>query len=189
MLELDYVKAFHIKYQIPIVDNPSTVPLERIQLRLTLLNEEVKELLEADNIGNIEEIAKEACDVLYVLLGTALELGYHQGFEDKVFFNGLINNVDKAYCLTHLHIMSEAFKTDWSKDNLKRLLVCLSVYLQYAGLKNIFPAIIAEVHRSNMSKGTNGKPIIRADGKIMKGTDFSLADLSFITNKELCVLS
>ena len=48
------------------------------------------------------------------------------------------------------------------------------------GLKEDFLRIMQEVHRSNMSKGTNGKPIIRPDGKIMKGEDFKPADLSFL---------
>ena len=38
-----------------------------------------------------------------------------------------------------------------------------------------------EVHRSNMSKlGEDGKPILRADGKILKGPNFTLPDLEAI---------
>jgi predicted HAD superfamily Cof-like phosphohydrolase len=38
-----------------------------------------------------------------------------------------------------------------------------------------------EVHRSNMSKlGEDGKPILRADGKILKGPNFTLPDLKSI---------
>ena len=40
-----------------------------------------------------------------------------------------------------------------------------------------------EVHRSNMSKlDDNGKPIVREDGKIMKGQDFFEPDLWSIIN-------
>jgi len=40
----------------------------------------------------------------------------------------------------------------------------------------------AEVHRSNMSKlGPDGKPVRREDGKILKGPNYSPADLTFIT--------
>ncbi len=180
MLELDYVKAFHIKYKIPIIDNPSTVPLERIELRVTLLHEEVKELLEADEIANIEEIAKEVGDVIYVLLGTALELGYHPYFEDYVLFETEALDIAKAAYLNQIKNQAEVFKTDWSKENLAALLRRLGEYLTIIGLKPFFYDIITEVHRSNMSKGTNGKPIIRSDGKIMKGADFSPADLSFL---------
>jgi predicted HAD superfamily Cof-like phosphohydrolase len=180
MLELDLVKAFHIKYKIPILDNPEMVKKERIDLRITLLNEEIKELEEAHAVGNIEEIAKEATDVLYVVLGTALELGYHPYFESKQLFNGMIANMDKNCTLNRLLQLTENFKRDWSKDYLEQILVGLGAYLNFMGLKNSFNEIINEVHRSNMSKGTNGKPIIRADGKIMKGEDFSPADLSFL---------
>jgi len=39
----------------------------------------------------------------------------------------------------------------------------------------------AEVHRSNMSKlGEDGKPIYRADGKILKGQNYSKPDLTKI---------
>jgi predicted HAD superfamily Cof-like phosphohydrolase len=45
------------------------------------------------------------------------------------------------------------------------------------GLKN-FPAMCAEVQRSNMSKlGADGKPIIREDGKILKGPNYSPPNL------------
>jgi predicted HAD superfamily Cof-like phosphohydrolase len=37
----------------------------------------------------------------------------------------------------------------------------------------------AEVHRSNMSKlGADGKPIYRQDGKVLKGPNYSEADMS-----------
>ncbi len=37
-----------------------------------------------------------------------------------------------------------------------------------------FPEIFAEIHRSNMSKlGPDGKPILRADGKVLKGPNYS----------------
>lgn len=40
---------------------------------------------------------------------------------------------------------------------------------------------LREVHRSNMSKlDENGKPILRADGKILKGPHFTLPDLAGI---------
>lgn len=39
-------------------------------------------------------------------------------------------------------------------------------------------AVLAEVHRSNMSKlGEDGKPIYREDGKVLKGPNYSPPDL------------
>lgn len=58
---------------------------------------------------------------------------------------------------------------------------CLYVLIGTAGehgLADKLPAIFAEVHRSNMSKmGADGKAIKRADGKIMKGPNFTLPNL------------
>ena len=40
---------------------------------------------------------------------------------------------------------------------------------------------LREVHRSNMSKlGADGRPILRADGKVLKGPNFTLPDLEAI---------
>lgn len=40
------------------------------------------------------------------------------------------------------------------------------------------PAVVTEVHRSNMTKlGADGKPIYREDGKILKGPGFEQPDL------------
>lgn len=39
-------------------------------------------------------------------------------------------------------------------------------------------AVFAEVHRSNMSKlGEDGKPVVREDGKILKGPNYRIADV------------
>ncbi len=181
MLELRLVKAFHRKYKIPIVNTPAEVPIERIRLRQTLLHEEIMELVEAHTIGNIEEKAKETIDVLYVILGTALELGYHKDFDNIKLFNDITPDSDKSNALKTLSQLSDQFNTDWSKENLMKLLTVLCEYLRLIGLKENFQDIMQEVHRSNMSKGTDGKPIIRADGKIMKGKDFTPADLSFLS--------
>jgi len=45
-------------------------------------------------------------------------------------------------------------------------------------------AVLAEIHRSNMSKlGTDGKPIYRADGKVLKGPNYSPPNLAPIVHK------
>ena len=40
--------------------------------------------------------------------------------------------------------------------------------------------IFDEVHKSNMSKGTNGQPVFNEAGKVLKGDDYTPADLSFL---------
>lgn len=50
----------------------------------------------------------------------------------------------------------------------------------HEGLQDTIEAAFDEVHKSNMSKGTNGKPVIRHDGKVLKGEDYKEPDLSFL---------
>jgi len=120
------VKEFHDSFDMPIgttniSSNPEYLTKEdanRIQLRHNLIAEEYKEVMEAQTP---EEIMKESCDLIYVILGMFVEFGWD--FE-------------------------EAF---------------------------------SRVHESNMSKlGEDGKPIYREDGKVLKGPNYKLADLSDI---------
>lgn len=49
------------------------------------------------------------------------------------------------------------------------------------GLQDQIEQVFDAVHESNMSKlGRDGKPIYREDGKILKGEDYNVADLSFL---------
>ena len=42
-------------------------------------------------------------------------------------------------------------------------------------------SVLAEVHRSNMSKlGADGQPILRADGKVLKGPGYTLPDVASV---------
>lgn len=61
---------------------------------------------------------------------------------------------------------------------------CLYVLIGTAhefGLANILEQCFNEVHKSNMSKlGADGKPIVRNDGKVLKGENYREPDLSSI---------
>lgn len=50
------------------------------------------------------------------------------------------------------------------------------------GLQDVIEKVFDAVHESNMTKGTNGIPVKRADGKILKGEDYREPDLSFMFN-------
>lgn len=61
------------------------------------------------------------------------------------------------------------------------LMIVLHGTVLELGLQNVMDDVIAEVHRSNMSKlGPDGKPIHREDGKVLKGPNYTEADLTFI---------
>ena len=46
-------------------------------------------------------------------------------------------------------------------------------------------AVLAEVHRANMSKlGRDGRPLLRADGKVLKGPEFRPADVAAVLARQ-----
>ncbi|NDD82707.1 hypothetical protein EB118_06595 [bacterium] len=52
------------------------------------------------------------------------------------------------------------------------------------GLQDKIEEVFKEIQRSNMSKlGTDGKPIYREDGKILKGPSYTKPDIASIINK------
>jgi predicted HAD superfamily Cof-like phosphohydrolase len=59
------------------------------------------------------------------------------------------------------------------------------------GLQDSIERVFDEVHASNMSKlGVDGKPIKRADGKVLKGENYREPDLSFLipTNQPIKII-
>lgn len=49
------------------------------------------------------------------------------------------------------------------------------------GLQDNIEKVFDAVHQSNMSKlGEDGKPVMRADGKVMKGPNYKEPDFSFL---------
>lgn len=91
-------------------------PSERV-LRMRLLREEFEEYNQGEYHNDLENIAKELADIIYIVCGTAVSYGIPL---DKVF---------------------------------------------------------DEVHRSNMAKLVDGKPVRRDDGKILKPEGWTAPDI------------
>ena len=54
------------------------------------------------------------------------------------------------------------------------------------GMRDLIEEVFDEIHRSNLSKtGKDGKPIIRNDGKVLKGPNYSPPNLKPIIEKYL----
>ena len=52
------------------------------------------------------------------------------------------------------------------------------------GMHDVIEDVFNEVHRSNMSKlGEDGKPILREDGKVMKGPNYTKPELGSIISQ------
>lgn len=111
------VRSFMKIFGQEVKQYPEFPENKTLDLRLKLIKEEVAELIEGVELRDIENVAKELTDVLYVTYGMGASLG-----------------IDLDACFT-------------------------------------------EVHRSNLSKLENGRVLYREDGKVMKGKDYSSANI------------
>lgn len=66
---------FHTTFEVPVLDTPQWPSADRIKLRRKLISEEFLELHDAFEAKDIENLAQELVDLIYVSIGTALELG------------------------------------------------------------------------------------------------------------------
>ena len=70
-------------------------------------------------------------------------------------------------------------------DALGDMLYILCGTMLSHGMQDKMETIFNEIQRSNMSKiGANGKPIYRADGKVMKGPNYFKPNIKEILEKE-----
>jgi predicted HAD superfamily Cof-like phosphohydrolase len=80
---LEGVKKFHEVNGLPVADRPKMVDENRKRLRVKLLEEEVKELKDAFEADDLVEAYDACIDVLYLTLGTLVEMG----LSDKLGFD------------------------------------------------------------------------------------------------------
>lgn len=92
---LNQVGEFHKTFKAPILDEPTIPSEERCQLRVNLLQEELNELKQAIEDGDIIEIADALCDLQYVLSGAVLEFGLGNKFVE-LFDEVQRSNMSKA---------------------------------------------------------------------------------------------
>lgn len=78
--ELELVRQFHKKFQALISDRPTLIAKDRAENRYRLMRDEVEEYWAGAQKGDLENIAKELADILYVAYGTILE----HGLQDKI---------------------------------------------------------------------------------------------------------
>ena len=69
------VMEFHKRYGVPILSEPGLPSADRIELRKNLMFEELEEICEALERGDILQVAKELADLAYVVYGAGLECG------------------------------------------------------------------------------------------------------------------
>lgn len=92
---ISQVAEFHKTFKAPILETPKIPSKERCELRVSLLQEELEELKEAINNGDIVEISDALCDLQYVLSGAVLEFGLAEKFK-KLFDEVHRSNMSKS---------------------------------------------------------------------------------------------
>jgi predicted HAD superfamily Cof-like phosphohydrolase len=96
---LESVSEFHKTFGAPILETPQIPSKERCELRVSLLQEELNELKEAIEKGDVVEVADALADLQYVLSGAVLEFGLGDKF-DTLFDEVQRSNMSKA-CNSH----------------------------------------------------------------------------------------
>lgn len=89
------VSKFHKLFELPIQESPAIPSKERCELRINLLEEELRELKEAIENNDLIEAADAFCDLQYVLSGAILEFGFGKKFK-KLFAEVQRSNMSKA---------------------------------------------------------------------------------------------
>jgi len=92
---LNQVAEFHRTFKHPVKDKPEIPSKERSALRVSLLAEELKELVQAIEDNDLVEVADALCDLQYVLSGAILEFGLGEKFKD-LFDEVHRSNMSKA---------------------------------------------------------------------------------------------
>lgn len=69
------VRTFHLAMDQPIGSRPARLADDRRELRISLIREEALELLNAMAFDNLVEIADGMADLIYVVIGAAIEYG------------------------------------------------------------------------------------------------------------------
>ena len=92
---LVYVRFFHEYFGFPKPDTINIDDEKNNQLRLNLIKEELQELEEALEARNKVEVLDALCDLLYVVLGAVIALGYAKIF-NQAFNRVHVSNLSKA---------------------------------------------------------------------------------------------
>ena len=74
---IDNVQEFHEAYGLPVLTTPGIADPQTVKLRINLLQEELDELREALEQGDIVETLDALTDLQYVLDGAYLSFGLH----------------------------------------------------------------------------------------------------------------
>lgn len=152
--------GFHSLYDVPMAplqnDDPefSHMSDERVSLRLGLISEEFAELFEKGFGVNV--------DIHY----TVRAGGGETGFNDHAMKTGkVLAHTRRAHGAAAIRNGTEV------ADALGDLIYVIYGFALELGYD--LRAVVEEIHASNLTKlGEDGKPILREDGKVLKGPNY-----------------
>lgn len=150
---LNGVGAFHDLFDLPILEQPQIPDASRCKLRVSLLEEELSELKEAIEQGDLIAAADAFCDLQYVLSGAIHEFGL-----GSHFYN-LFQEVQRSN-------MSKACSSLEEAENTR------AMYLEQK-------QTISEIKQ----KGTSYLVYRTEDGKVLKSINYSPANLEIFLNQ------
>ncbi len=73
---------FNRAFEIPKLDTPGLGPADLVELRIKLLEEEVREYAEAARSGDLVEVLDALADIGYILAGTIINHGMQDLYDD-----------------------------------------------------------------------------------------------------------
>lgn len=181
------VAEFHRLFGHPVADAP-VLPEQAIRdLRISLINEELNEYRVAYEAGDKVEQADALADLLYVLAGAAVVYGvatdepFESPYDDADPLEGFPSNHYEALRYEFSDYLVGEKSDDLYLISKGIFHMMLEIFFVARQSRIPINAVFAEVHRSNLSKlGPDGKPIIREDGKILKGAMYSPPDIQAV---------
>jgi predicted HAD superfamily Cof-like phosphohydrolase len=206
------VLEFHRTYGQPIRTEPVYDIPEKL-LRSELILEEASEIFEAVRARDIIEVVDGLADLIYVTAGAAITHGIdldasfgstgqspaevlkvvHKRQKQKIRPLPTLNVLTLNMTASGINKVAVSYDNyvrntvDGDPDQLRSILTTLMSSCYFASFSigvNIDEAL-EEVQRSNMSKlGEDGKPIYRADGKVLKGPNFSQPDIAAVLRRQ-----
>lgn len=114
---LTMVSEFHTLFDAPILSEPQIPSLDRANLRVSLIQEELNELKDALANNDLTEVVDALTDLQYVLSGSILEFGLGDRFAN-VFAEVHRSNMSKAcHSLQEAEATVEYYKTEKSTES------------------------------------------------------------------------
>lgn len=171
--ELELVREWHSKFNVPLRDTAAReqVPSAEREMRATLVIEETEEVIEAITEDDVEHIAKELADLLYVTAGSAAQTGELPTEQDeRTVIIEALKSAAAAFAGSSRWMAENGWHEETS-THMRQSMALLEVLVLGVAAKYNIPidAVFDEVHASNMSKlWDDGKPRYREDGKVLK---------------------